>query len=97
MKEPKPLRNKGNEKFLLVRLKAKYGEDFDPIMQIAKNAAQMQQVIDDKISAETSLTPEELATVNKEWERMAQFTHPKLKSVEHVGGDGMFEIHVHRK
>lgn len=82
---------KKNEKFLLKRLEKMYGEEFDPIMQIAKNAHRLQQIADEsETDAETQID------ANKEWERMAQFTHPKLKSVEHVGGDGMFEVHVHR-
>jgi len=37
-----------------------------------------------------------LIEANKEWERMAQFTHPKLKSVEHTAEDGFFEVHIHK-
>lgn len=82
---------KKNEKFLLKRLEKMYGEEFDPIMQIAKNAHRLQQIADEsEMDAETQID------ANKEWERMAQFTHPKLKSIEHVGTDGFFEVHVHR-
>jgi len=73
------------------RLAKMYGEEFDPIMQIAKNAHRLQKIAD-----ESTDDPGTQSDANKEWERMAQFTHPKLKSVEHVGGDGMFEVHVHR-
>ena len=78
-RDPNSKAQQKNEKFLLNRLAKMYGEDFDPIMQIAKNAHRLQKLAD-----------------NKEWERMAQFTHPKLKSVEHIGDGGMFEVHVHR-
>ena len=88
---PNSRRDKLNEKFLLTRLKKMYGDEFDPIMQIAKNAHRLQTIAD-----ETENDSESQVDANKEWERMAQFTHPKLKSIEHVGGDGMFEVHVHR-
>lgn len=86
-----------NEKFLLVRLKHMYGEDFDPIMQIAANAHRLQKIIDDAEKSDEPVDVAALVEANKEFERMAQFTHPKLKSVEHViGGDGFIEVHVHR-
>tara|TARA_R110000824_G_scaffold42506_1_gene125114 strand:- start:2277 stop:2567 length:291 start_codon:yes stop_codon:yes gene_type:complete len=90
-RDPNSKAQQKNEKFLLNRLAKMYGEDFDPIMQIAKNAHRLQKLADsDDTDAGTQLD------ANKEWERMAQFTHPKLKSVEHIGDGGMFEVHVHR-
>jgi hypothetical protein len=91
IKNPNSKAQQKNEKFLLKRLEKMYGEEFDPIMQIAKNAHRLQKIADDSDSdANTQID------ANKEWERMAQFTHPKLKSIEHVGTDGFFEVHVHR-
>jgi hypothetical protein len=80
-----------NEKFLLNRLKAMYGDDFDPIVRMAANADRLQKIADDAPDDANAQVD-----VNKEWERMAQFTHPKLKSIEHIAEDGFFEVHVHR-
>ena len=89
--------SKRNEKFLLTRLKSMYGEDFDPIIQIAENATRLQAAIMKRIedgTADSDLSA--LIEANKEWERMAQFTHPKLKTVEHTAEDGFFEVHIHK-
>lgn len=88
--------SKKNDKFLLNRLKDMYGDDFDPIMRMAANAARLQEDIDARTEKKEAVTSDELVEVNKEWERVAQFTSPKLKSIEVAGGDGMFEVHVHR-
>ena len=89
--------SKRNEKFLLTRLKSMYGEDFDPIIQIAENAARLQAAIMGKLeNGDDDVELSALIEANKEWERMAQFTHPKLKSVEHTAEDGFFEVHIHK-
>jgi len=89
--------SKRNEKFLLTRLKSMYGEDFDPIIQIAENAARLQAAIMGKLeNGDDDIELSALIEANKEWERMAQFTHPKLKSVEHTAEDGFFEVHIHK-
>jgi len=80
-----------NEKFLLNRLKVMYGDDFDPIIRMAENADRLQKIADQNVDDASAQVD-----VNKEWERMAQFTTPKLKSIEHVAEDGFFEVHVHR-
>jgi len=84
--------SKRNEAFLLNRLKAMYGEDFDPIMKLAQNASRLQEIADQNVDDSSAQVD-----ANREWERMAQFTTPKLKSVEMTGTDGFFEVHVHRK
>ena len=89
--------SKRNEKFLLTRLKSMYGEDFDPIIQIAENATRLQAAIMGKLEkGDDDIELSALIEANKEWERMAQFTHPKLKSVEHTAEDGFFEVHIHK-
>lgn len=80
-----------NDKFLMNRLKAMYGDDFDPIMQMASNAARLQIIAD-----QDETDPAAQIKANQEWERMAQFTTPKLKSTEITSPDGVFEVHVHR-
>jgi len=89
--------NKQNEAFLNNRLKKMYGDDFDPIMKIAENATRLQKKIEEAIDDEDSKVElSDLIEANKEWERMAQFTHPKLKAVEHRADDSFIEVHVHR-
>jgi len=74
-----------------------YGEDFDPIIQIAENATRLQAAIMGKLeNGDDDVELSALIEANKEWERMAQFTHPKLKSVEHTAEDGFFEVHIHK-
>jgi len=77
--------SKVNDKFLLNRLKAMYGKDFDPIMNMAKNAVLLQAKVDSAEAGDNEANHDLSATlidVNKEWERIAQFTSPKLKSME---------------
>jgi hypothetical protein len=89
--------SKVNEKFLNNRLKAMYGEDFDPIMKIAENASRLQKKIEEELLKENpKVDLSDLIEANKEWERMAQFTTPKLKSVEHTGENQITEVHIHR-
>lgn len=93
--------SKRNEAFLNSRLKAMYGPDFDPIIKIAENAVRIQRKIEKAIDEADddeamSVALADLVEANKEWERMAQFTTPKLKSVEHVGDQQITEVHIHR-
>ena len=87
-----PKRGRGkNKAFLLNRLQAMYGEDFHPIMQMAKNAHKAQVLIDD-YEKDTELDPQALFAGLKfavdAWDKVAQYTEPKLKSVEVTGKDG---------
>lgn len=63
--------SKKNAKFLLNRLKAMYGDDFDPIMKMAEIAA------DEGNDAQLRL---------QGWKELCGYIHPKLRSVE-VSGD----------
>ena len=70
-----------NKKFLLNRLQDMYGDEFHPIMKMAENAVAMQAVIDTK--------PDDIAAMKAAvdaWDKIAQYTEPKLKAVE-VSGD----------
>lgn len=81
-----------NSQFLLKRLEDMYGEDFDPIMKAAENAKAMQDIA---TSAESSmLEPKDRVEMHNKtsmaWDRVAQYTQPKLKAIEvdmTVGGD----------
>lgn len=73
-----------NKQFLLKRLQEMYGEDFHPIMSMAKNAHEFQQSLDDK-SGEPEFRGRDLIEANKLWEGIAQYVEPKLKAVEISG------------
>ena len=92
-----------NKAFLLTRLQEMYGDDFHPIIQIAKNCVELQSKVDDIPIPEPDddgiVNPEDVAahaankvmaikTANHEWSRIAEYTEPKLKAVEHTGADG---------
>ena len=65
-----------NKQFLLKRLQDMYGEDFHPIMKMAENAVEMQRQVDE----DDSLNSRKLAI--EAWDKVAQYTEPKLKSIE---------------
>ena len=72
-----------NKKFLLARLQDEYGEQFHPIMQMAKNAHQMQSLLEnlpEDTSVETLFIA--LKQAIDSWEKIAQYTEPKLKAME---------------
>ena len=66
-----------------------YGDDFHPIMNMAKNAYEFQEKLND--TAETC-DPEtrgrDLIESNKLWAGIAEYIEPKLKAVEVTGKDG---------
>ena len=83
------------------RLKKMYGDDFHPIMNMAKNCVDLQEKVDEiappEADDEGNISPEDLAeyaankvmaikVANAEWARIAEYTEPKLKAVE-VSGD----------
>ena len=59
-----------------------YGDDFHPIMSAAANAYRMNQI------AEKSDDIQDLERASKAWDRIAEYTEPRLKAVEHSGHDG---------
>lgn len=72
-----------NKKFLLARLQDEYGEQFHPIMQMAKNAHKMQTLLEslpEDTSVETLFIA--LKQAIDSWEKIAQYTEPKLKAME---------------
>jgi len=71
-----------NKKFLLNRLQDMYGDDFHPIMSAAKNAYEMNKI------AETTGDIQDHERASKAWDRIAEYTEPRLKAVEHSGHDG---------
>jgi hypothetical protein len=73
-----------NKQFLLSRLQAMYGDEFHPIMSMAKNAHEFQQLLDGK-EGDPEFRGRDLIEANKLWEGIAQYVEPKLKSVEVSG------------
>ena len=76
-----------NRDFLLKRLKDMYGQDFDPVMKAAENAHSMQKIANAEESK--ALEPKDRIEMhnktNQAWDRVAQYTQPKLKAVEITG------------
>jgi len=87
-----------NSKFLWQKLKDMYGDQFDPVMQMAENAVRLQTVADqcwaeDKtVFEESDIKPEagiklidKISTANNAinaWDKIAKFTTPTLKQIE---------------
>lgn len=65
-----------NKAFLLNRLQSMYGDDFHPIMQAAANA----KMLHDK--ARSTEDPNDLKASIDAWDKIAQYTEPKLKATE---------------
>lgn len=73
-----------NKQFLLKRLQDMYGNEFHPIMNMAKNAYEFQELVDTK-DGEPEFRGRDLIEANKLWEGIAQYVEPKLKAVEISG------------
>lgn len=71
-----------NKAFLMKRLQDMYGEDFHPIMNMAKNAVEFQKLIDHG-EKDPQARGSDLIDANKLWEQIAQYVEPKLKAIEH--------------
>lgn len=70
-----------NKDFLNSRLQAMYGKDFDPIMKMAEQAVRIHNQTSDVSDIE------DLKSSIDAWDKIAQYTTPKLKALE-VSGDG---------
>lgn len=85
---------------LLKALQKEYGEDFEPVMQMAKNASRLQAIADDFydneriIIEESDLNGDAKVTdkiqtaviAQNAWGKIAKFVTPELKSVEIIPG-----------
>ena len=99
-----------NKGFLLDRLQDMYGDDFHPIIQIAKNCVELQSKVDaielpnldegeehsqESLDNHASNKVMAIKVANNEWSRIAEYTEPKLKAVDVSGGlDVDGEIHI---
>jgi len=62
--------------FLMDRLKAMYGDEFHPIMRMAENAVTLHE------QARGTLDVADLKASIDAWDKIAQYTEPKLKASE---------------
>ncbi len=82
-----------NKKFLMGRLQEMYGDDFHPIMSMAKNAHEFQKKLDDTAeSCDKETRGRDLIECNKLWSGIAEYIEPKLKAVE-VNGELAIKPH----
>ena len=70
-----------NKKFLLNRLQDMYGDDFHPIMKMAESAVRLHE-----LAAQTQSVSDLKCSIDA-WDKIAQYTEPRLKSVD-LGIDG---------
>lgn len=95
-----------NKAFLMKRLKEQLGDDFDPVINAAKNAARMQKIADEaeRMAADNefeqrkdtvSIAADNEFKLRKDtvsaWEKVAQYVEPKLKAIE-VDVSGEIEV-----
>ena len=99
-----------NKKYLLNRLQTMYGEDFHPIMKIAKNCVELQDAaeaieipnknafLNDTEALDSAIQGRmaALKSANAEWSRVAEYVEPKLKSIELVAEIAVEEDVVER-
>ena len=101
MGRPLGVANK-NKDFLLDKLKKMYGEDFDPIMKMAENANSMQKIatefaeaVDKDGEKDHEVRAKEFGArikCTEAWDRVAQYTQPKLKAIEISGDLATYEL-----
>jgi heterodisulfide reductase subunit B len=81
-----------NKQFLINKLQEMYGEKFDAILKACENAFRMQEI------AEQTQAMDEEFERRKDcvgaWEKVAQYTTPKLKAIELSGQGEGGEIQV---
>lgn len=74
-----------NKDFLVARLKDMYGDDFDPIIKACDNAIRMQSIADESKSIVSDDEFNQRKECVNAWDKVAQYTTPKLKAVEVSG------------
>ena len=78
------------KRLLITRLEKAYGKQFHPIMRLAENAVRLEEI------AKQSNDVTALRASVDAWDRIAQYTEPKLKAVE-VKADNELVVSVQRK
>ena len=80
-----------NKKFLLKRLQDMYGESFHPIIRMAERANQLDEIAVDEPD------PITLKASIDAWDKIANYTEPKLKAVEVWSDDQGLTVSIQRK
>lgn len=78
--------NKNRER-LFKTLAKEYGDDWNPILMMAKNAALLQVDVN-SIDTASELSADDVIKIqdaNREWEKIAPYVQAKLKSLEVTG------------
>ena len=78
------------KRLLITRLEKAYGKQFHPIMRLAENAVRLEEI------AKQSNDVTALRASVDAWDRIAQYTEPKLKAVE-VKSDNDLLVTINRK
>ena len=82
-----------NKDRLWKALRAEYGENFDPIIQMAKNCSRLQidldkmyadgkEILEDDEHVDTISRVKLSEITNNSWDKVAAYVQPKLKAVE---------------
>lgn len=74
-----------NKSFLMNRLQEQYGDDFHPIMKMADNAVRLQEILDEVPPEDIDKLFVGLKMSVDAWDKIAQYTEPKLKAIEVTG------------
>jgi hypothetical protein len=80
-----------NKKFLLSRLQDMYGDNFHPIIRMAERANDLDALAvnePDAVNLKASIDA---------WDKIANYTEPKLKAVEVSTGDEGLLVSVNKK
>jgi len=80
-----------NKKFLLKRLQEMYGESFHPIIRMAERANDLDNLATAEPDALT------LKASIDAWDKIANYTEPKLKAVEVSSDDQGLTVSIQRK
>lgn len=70
-----------NKSFLLKRLQDMYGADFHPIMKMAENAVLLQEQAE-AFDEDGNRDAQSLKAAIDGWDKVANYTEPKLKAIE---------------
>ena len=71
-----------NKRALKLMLQQRFGDDFDPVIKVAEQAVKLEEIAD----ADTSDHIARKAALDG-WDKVTQYVEPKLKAVEHSGGE----------
>ncbi len=72
-----------------------YGDEFHPILKMAENADKLQKIMEGLPEDEKGIIIQGMKASIDAWDKIAQYTEPKLKAVEHSGGtDNTLNVNV---